>query len=218
MRRIRISSAIRKIKGKWYARKKRAMNRFLSCSLYQQFSEICLDRCSEYIMILKEKFDALWDQKIEQLKSCLAKETLVNNKLNSLINLIKMTINSLLIREQKLHNIASLIWNTECGATRREIPMRETFSSRQGFFTTNIDILMIVEMKTINELIQTCNDERYMIIVTSSWMNFEYTYFIPPQSSCLCLIIYSIDALVNNSTILILWITCFVSWLTPFLS
>ena len=44
-------------------------------------------------MILKEKFDALRDQEIEQLKSCLAGETLVNSKPKCLVNLIKVTIN-----------------------------------------------------------------------------------------------------------------------------
>lgn len=107
--RVGIPSAIRKIKGKWRTRKKRAIDRFLSLSLYQEFSEICPDRCSEYIVILKEKFDALRDEEIEQLKSCLAGETFVDSKPKSLVNLIKVTINPLSVRGQKLRNIAPLI-------------------------------------------------------------------------------------------------------------
>ena len=109
MRRVGMSSAIRKIKGKWRARKKKAMDKILSCSLYQEFSKMCPDRCSEYITILKGKFDALRDQEIEHLKSHLAGETLVNSKLKPLVKLIKVTISSCSDRGQKLRNIAPLI-------------------------------------------------------------------------------------------------------------
>jgi hypothetical protein len=86
---VGISSAIRKIKGKWRARKKKAMDRFLSCSLYQEFSEMCPIRCSEYITILKEKFDALRDQEIEKLTSCLTGEKPVYGNTESSPKLIK---------------------------------------------------------------------------------------------------------------------------------
>lgn len=109
MCRVGISSAIRKIKAKWRARKKKAVDRFLSCSLYQEFSEMRPNRCSEYITILKEKFDALRDQEIEMLKLCLAGETPVNSNPKSSAKLIEVTINSLSVHPQKLRNIAPAI-------------------------------------------------------------------------------------------------------------